>query len=60
MTFSYILHTENRPPGVVPLKARYMGKDIIRLAEYYRIPLNSPAVSIVVDMYIYIYLFAIH
>ncbi|XP_065916501.1 glutathione S-transferase kappa 1-like [Dysidea avara] len=35
--------SENRPPGVVPLKARYMGKDIIRLAEYYRIPLNSPA-----------------
>jgi len=39
-------HTENRPPGVVPLKARYMGKDIKRLAEYYHIPLSAPAVSV--------------
>jgi len=35
---------------MVPLKARYMGKDLERLAEYYQIPLSPPAVSDVVDL----------
>ena len=36
----------NKPPGMVPLKGQYMGKDISRLAHYYQIPLNAPAVSV--------------
>ena len=31
---------------MVPLKARYNGKDLRRLAEYYCIPLRLPAVSV--------------
>ena len=29
---------------MVPAKARYMGKDIARLSQYFQIPLKSPAV----------------
>ena len=38
----------NKPPGMVPLKGQYMGRDISRLARYYQIPLNAPAVSVIV------------
>lgn len=41
----FILFTDNRPPGMVPAKAAYMGKDIKRLREYYQVPLNSPSVN---------------
>jgi glutathione S-transferase kappa 1 len=34
---------DNRPPGMVAAKARYMGKDLRRLAEYFRIPLQTPS-----------------
>lgn len=35
--------SDNRPPGVVPAKANYMGKDLRRLATYYQIPLQTPS-----------------
>lgn len=38
--------SDNRPPGVVPAKANYMGKDLRRLATYYQIPLQTPSVSV--------------
>ena len=34
----------NRPPGVVPAKALYSGRDLTRLATYYKIPLQTPSV----------------
>uniref|UniRef100_UPI0037E92908 glutathione S-transferase kappa 1 n=1 Tax=Semicossyphus pulcher TaxID=241346 RepID=UPI0037E92908 len=33
----------NKPPGLVPNKFMYMGKDLRRLAEYFNVPLQSPA-----------------
>uniref|UniRef100_A0A8C7X5L6 Glutathione S-transferase kappa n=1 Tax=Oryzias sinensis TaxID=183150 RepID=A0A8C7X5L6_9TELE len=33
----------NKPPGMVPNKFKYMGKDLTRLAEYFDVPLKSPA-----------------
>lgn len=42
-----LLHEDNRPPGVVPAKAKYMGKDIKRLAGYFQVPLRPPAVSFI-------------
>ncbi|XP_037129307.1 glutathione S-transferase kappa 1-like [Syngnathus acus] len=33
----------NKPPGMVPTKFLYMNKDLARLAEYFNIPLHSPA-----------------
>lgn len=36
---------DNRPPGMVPAKAAYMGTDLKRLARFYEIPLKLPAVS---------------
>ncbi|KAJ8005162.1 hypothetical protein DPEC_G00143780 [Dallia pectoralis] len=33
----------NRPPGLVPNKFLYMGKDLHRLAQYFQVPLNPPA-----------------
>ena len=44
-----MLLTENRPPGVVPAKARYMTKDLARISQYFHIPLRPPAVSICVQ-----------
>jgi len=39
-----MLLTENRPPGVVPAKARYMTeKDLVRISQYFQIPLRIPA-----------------
>jgi len=38
-----MLLTENRPPGVVPAKARYMTKDLARISQYFQIPLRPPA-----------------
>ncbi|ESO84078.1 hypothetical protein LOTGIDRAFT_108316 [Lottia gigantea] len=32
----------NRPPGLVPNKFKYMYKDLSRLAEYYKVPLQPP------------------
>ena len=36
--------TDNRPPGMVPMKALYLAKDLSRLSKYYDIPLQQPAV----------------
>ena len=48
--FTRMLLTENRPPGVVPAKARYMTKkDLVRISQYFQIPLRIPAVSICVQ-----------
>lgn len=33
----------NKPPGLVPNKFAYMAKDLNRLAEYFSVPLQSPA-----------------
>ncbi|KAG5856298.1 hypothetical protein ANANG_G00006530 [Anguilla anguilla] len=33
----------NKPPGLVPNKFAYMGKDLTRLAEYFGVPLGFPA-----------------
>ncbi|KAG9344929.1 hypothetical protein JZ751_009469 [Albula glossodonta] len=33
----------NKPPGLVPNKFLYMGKDLSRLAEYFDVPLAFPA-----------------
>ncbi|XP_024123661.1 glutathione S-transferase kappa 1 [Oryzias melastigma] len=33
----------NRPPGMVPNKFKYMGKDLSRLAEYFDVPLKPPS-----------------
>ncbi|KAL6109328.1 gstk1 [Pungitius sinensis] len=33
----------NKPPGVVPKKFQYMGKDLARLSEYFDVPLQTPA-----------------
>lgn len=35
----------NKPPGVVPSKLAYMGKDIKRLRDFYGIPIKAPSVS---------------
>ena len=45
LLFSTFCCLGNKPPGVVPAKASYMGKDIMRLREYFQIPLNLPKVS---------------
>ncbi|XP_072316514.1 glutathione S-transferase kappa 1 [Eucyclogobius newberryi] len=34
---------ENKPPGLVPNKFLYMTKDLSRLAQYFNVPLESPA-----------------
>lgn len=39
--FSFL--TGNKPPGLVPNKFMYMTKDLNRLAEYFNVPLQSPA-----------------
>ncbi|KAL3060030.1 hypothetical protein OYC64_014594 [Pagothenia borchgrevinki] len=33
----------NKPPGLVPNKFLYMGKDLNRLSEYFNVPLRSPS-----------------
>ncbi|XP_040021775.1 glutathione S-transferase kappa 1 [Gasterosteus aculeatus] len=33
----------NKPPGVIPNKFQYMGKDLARLSEYFDVPLQTPA-----------------
>ncbi|KAL0985128.1 hypothetical protein UPYG_G00153240 [Umbra pygmaea] len=33
----------NKPPGVIPNKFLYMGKDLHRLAQYFRVPISPPA-----------------
>ncbi|XP_037309354.2 glutathione S-transferase kappa 1-like [Pungitius pungitius] len=33
----------NKPPGVVPKKFQYMGKDLARLSGYFDVPLQTPA-----------------
>ncbi|KAK5922131.1 hypothetical protein CgunFtcFv8_019426 [Champsocephalus gunnari] len=33
----------NKPPGLVPNKFLYMGKDLNRLSEYFNVPLKPPA-----------------
>ncbi|XP_029196796.1 glutathione S-transferase kappa 1-like [Acropora muricata] len=33
----------NKPPGVVPSKLAYMGKDIKRLRDFYGIPIKAPS-----------------
>merc|ERR1711973_529259 len=33
----------NMPPGLNPLKAAYMNKDLERLKDYYGIPINQPS-----------------
>lgn len=35
--------TGNKPPGVIPNKFQYMGKDLARLSEYFDVPLQTPA-----------------
>lgn len=35
--------TGNRPPGMVPAKAKYMGEDLLRLSSYHKIPFKVPA-----------------
>lgn len=37
------LATGNKPPGVVPNKFMYMTKDLRRAAEYFDVPLQTPA-----------------
>jgi len=45
-----MLLTENRLPGVVPAKARYMTKiDPVRISQYFQIPLRIPAVSVCIQ-----------
>ncbi|XP_060092903.1 glutathione S-transferase kappa 1 [Heteronotia binoei] len=34
--------TGNQPPAMVPQRARYMTKDIPRMAKYYQVPLQAP------------------
>ncbi|CAK8696175.1 unnamed protein product [Clavelina lepadiformis] len=34
--------TNNSPPGLVPARAQYMGKDLYRLSKYYDIPFKWP------------------
>ncbi|XP_006819334.1 glutathione S-transferase kappa 1-like [Saccoglossus kowalevskii] len=36
-------HSENTPPAMNPHKARYGVKDLHRLRNYYKIPMNEPA-----------------
>lgn len=38
------MNAGNRPPGMVPAKAKYMGKDIARISQYFKIPLRVPSV----------------
>lgn len=33
----------NKPPGLVPNKFLYMGKDLNRLSEYFNVPMRSPS-----------------
>jgi glutathione S-transferase kappa 1 len=35
--------SDNRPPGMVPMKGAYLQKDLSRMASYYQIPLKPPA-----------------
>ena len=41
-----VLCVGNKPPATVPAKGAYMMEDVARVAKYYQIPLNVPAVSI--------------
>ncbi|XP_019628094.1 PREDICTED: glutathione S-transferase kappa 1-like [Branchiostoma belcheri] len=34
---------DNRPPGMVPAKATYMGKDLRRLTDMYKVPFKMPS-----------------
>ncbi|XP_066297272.1 glutathione S-transferase kappa 1-like [Branchiostoma lanceolatum] len=34
---------DNRPPGMVPAKASYMGKDLKRLTDMYQVPFKMPS-----------------
>ena len=58
MTFCLAVHNlsfpaGNRAPGMVPAKAKYMGKDIARISQYFKIPLKIPSVKkIFFDMHI--------
>jgi len=40
-----ILVADNKPPGQNPTKIQYMIKDLLRLSEYYKVPLQQMAVS---------------
>ena len=42
--YNFFSHSDNRPPGMVPAKARYMETDVRRLSQYFQIPLKSPTV----------------
>lgn len=37
------LFTGNKPPGLVPNKFLYMSQDLVRLAKYFNVPLQSPS-----------------
>jgi glutathione S-transferase kappa 1 len=45
LTLFLVPFQDNQPPGMVPKKGVYMFKDIARLAQYYQLPLQMPAVS---------------
>ncbi len=41
----YFTFTDNRPPGMVPAKGRYIGRDIKRMREFYQMPIKAPKVK---------------
>ncbi len=50
-----IMHgSSNSPPGMVPLKARYNNKDLVRISHYYQIPLKRPSVGAIVCQCVYL------